>query len=122
MSDITLCCITCNTAIQEEIQHFIVPNIVSLLLIGVIVLSIIFGGTFIYRRQKPDSKLVRTLPILRGAVLLGVGIGGFIDGILFHQILQWHEMISVQLPPVTLAAKSVNMFWDGIFHSVMLAA
>ncbi|MGZ8935582.1 MAG: DUF2243 domain-containing protein, partial [Methylobacter sp.] len=23
-------------------------------------------------------------------VLLGIGMGGFIDGIILHQILQWH--------------------------------
>src|SRR5688500_5971320 len=24
----------------------------------------------------------------------GVGVGGFVDGILLHQILQWHHMVS----------------------------
>ena len=31
-----------------------------------------------------------TLP----GIILGVGLGGFVDGILLHQILQWHHMLS----------------------------
>ncbi|PMR77900.1 DUF2243 domain-containing protein [Billgrantia endophytica] len=27
-----------------------------------------------------------------GGVIPGVGMGGFVDGILLHQILQWHSM------------------------------
>lgn len=53
-------------------------------------------------------------------MILGIGVGGFIDGIVLHQILQWHEMLSNKLPPTTLVAKSVNMFWDGIFHAFTL--
>ncbi len=49
-------------------------------------------------------------------MVLGIGAGGFIDGIVLHQVLQWHEMLSNKLPPTTLVNKSVNMFWDGIFH------
>ncbi|RYE22979.1 MAG: DUF2243 domain-containing protein, partial [Sphingobacteriaceae bacterium] len=40
--------------------------------------------------------------------------------IVLHQILQWHEMLSNKIPPVTLLNKSVNMFWDGIFHAFCL--
>jgi uncharacterized membrane protein len=49
-------------------------------------------------------------------VLLGLGLGGFIDGIALHQIAQWHNMGSAVVPPVTMAAMSQNMFWDGLFH------
>ncbi|MGW5061792.1 DUF2243 domain-containing protein [Streptomyces sp. NPDC004096] len=27
-------------------------------------------------------------------IVLGVGLGGFVDGILLHQLLQWHHMLS----------------------------
>ena len=27
-------------------------------------------------------------------ILLGIGLGGFVDGIVLHQILQWHHMLS----------------------------
>lgn len=52
-----------------------------------------------------------------GGVLLGIGMGGFFDGILLHQILQWHNMLSTILPPTTLEAMATNMLWDGLFHS-----
>jgi uncharacterized membrane protein len=52
-----------------------------------------------------------------GGVLLGVGLGGFFDGILLHQILQWHNMLSSVLPPTTLEAMHTNMLWDGLFHA-----
>ena len=32
---------------------------------------------------------------LRNAgILLGLGLGGFFDGIVLHQLLQWHHMVS----------------------------
>lgn len=57
-----------------------------------------------------------------GGVLLGVGLGGFVDGILLHQILQWHNMLSTVLPPVTVEAMQTNMFWDGLFHALVWLA
>ena len=59
----------------------------------------------------------KTGPVIASATLIGIGMGGFVDGILFHQILQWHQMLSAKMPPDTLINKSINMFWDGIFHS-----
>ena len=58
----------------------------------------------------------RAGPLICAATFLGLGLGGFIDGILLHQVLQWHQMISNWLPPDTLDASKVNRFWDGIFH------
>ncbi|WNG35160.1 DUF2243 domain-containing protein [Archangium violaceum] len=55
--------------------------------------------------------------IISSGVLLGTGLGGFIDGILLHQLLQWHNMLSSRLPPTDLVAMKVNMFWDGLFHA-----
>jgi uncharacterized membrane protein len=52
-------------------------------------------------------------------VLLGVGLGGFVDGIVLHQILQWHNMLSNVLPPHTMENMRVNMLWDGVFHAVV---
>jgi uncharacterized membrane protein len=46
-----------------------------------------------------------------------VGLGGFVDGILLHQIFQAHNMLSAQLFPDTLVNEQINMFWDGIFHA-----
>lgn len=60
----------------------------------------------------------RTLEV-RGGVLLGIGLGGFFDGIVLHQILQWHHMLSDHgdFPVTTVAGLEVNTLWDGLFHS-----
>jgi uncharacterized membrane protein len=50
-------------------------------------------------------------------ILMGIGMGGFVDGIVLHQILQWHNMVSNWIPPTTMEAMRVNMLWDGIFHA-----
>lgn len=44
-------------------------------------------------------------------------MGGFVDGILFHQILQVHNMVSARRPPDTLVNLEINMVWDGLFHA-----
>jgi uncharacterized membrane protein len=52
-------------------------------------------------------------------VLLGLGVGGFFDGIVFHQLLQWHHLLSsvAAYPVTTVAGLKVNTFWDGVFHA-----
>lgn len=61
----------------------------------------------------------RSGPLMCAGVLLGAGLGGFADGILLHQILQWHHMLSSLTPPDDLVNLKVNMFWDGIFHAAV---
>jgi uncharacterized membrane protein len=60
-------------------------------------------------------------------ILLGVGLGGFVDGIVLHQVLQWHHMLTstdtdrVGLPyysPDTVPGLRMNTVWDGLFHVV----
>jgi uncharacterized membrane protein len=58
----------------------------------------------------------RQFPISAG-VLLGLGLGGFSDGIVFHQLLQWHHMLSTWHPATDVAALKLNTFADGIFHA-----
>ncbi len=48
-------------------------------------------------------------------MLIGIGMGGFVDGIVLHQIAQWHNMLSNVVPPHTMDAMRVNMTWDGLF-------
>lgn len=55
-------------------------------------------------------------------ILLGIGLGAFFDGILLHQILQWHNMLSNWYPPATMEAMSFNMVWDGFFHAAVWIA
>src|SRR5687767_7404282 len=53
-------------------------------------------------------------------LVLGLGLGGFADGIALHQIAQWHNMGSAVLPPTTMEAMQRNMAWDGWFHAATL--
>ena len=52
-------------------------------------------------------------------LLLGLGLGGFVDGIVFHQILQWHHMLTSTRgnPATTLASLQANTLADGLFHA-----
>src|SRR4051812_5186276 len=58
------------------------------------------------------------LPTRSSGLLLGLGFGGFVDGIVLHQILQWHHMLSAVegWPPTTPAGLEVNTVADGFFH------
>lgn len=56
-------------------------------------------------------------PLISAGILLGTGLGGFVDGIVLHQILQWHNMLSCSHPPTDLVAMKYNMVWDGLFHA-----
>jgi uncharacterized membrane protein len=57
-------------------------------------------------------------PLVSAGTLLGIGLGGFLDGIVFHQILQLHGMLTGRLPKDTVPNVEINMFWDGMFHAV----
>jgi uncharacterized membrane protein len=53
------------------------------------------------------------------ALLLGLGLGGFVDGIVLHQVLQWHHMLSDtgEHPTSTIAGLEANTLADGLFHA-----
>jgi uncharacterized membrane protein len=48
--------------------------------------------------------------------MYGIGLGGFVDGIVLHQLLQWHHMVSNREPTSTVAGLEVNTMADGYFH------
>ena len=50
-------------------------------------------------------------------ILFGLGLGGFFDGIVLHQVLQWHHMLSSWYPIDNLENLKLNTLWDGVFHS-----
>lgn len=62
----------------------------------------------------------RARATMRSGIVLGIGLGGFADGIALHQIAQWHNMASARTPPVTMDAMRWNMLLDGCFHAAML--
>ena len=76
------------------------------------------SGEALPRTESPPAAGRRTTrPLAAGSLLIGVGMGGFVDGILFHQILQFHNMLSAKRPPNTVVNIEINMFWDGLFHA-----
>ena len=60
----------------------------------------------------------RPVPSRAAGLLLGLGLGGFVDGIVLHQLLQWHHMVSdvPRYPVTTVAGLEVNTLADGVFH------
>jgi uncharacterized membrane protein len=67
------------------------------------------------------SSTIRRLPpsLTTPGLLLGIGMGGFIDGIVLHQILQWHQMLSTtdEWGARTVRDIEVNVMADGLFHA-----
>ncbi len=54
-------------------------------------------------------------------ILLGLGLGGFADGIVLHQVLQWHHMRTGDGAlgderMTTVAGLEANTLADGVFH------
>jgi uncharacterized membrane protein len=39
------------------------------------------------------AREAQDFPVSAG-ILLGLGLGGFFDGIIWHQVLQWHHMLT----------------------------
>jgi uncharacterized membrane protein len=52
-------------------------------------------------------------------VLLGIGLGGLLDGIVLHQIAQWHHLLTSTRgnPATTVAGLEANTLADGFFHA-----
>jgi uncharacterized membrane protein len=79
-------------------------------------------------RERQASKTVtiseRRKRLIAAGLLFGIGLGGFFDGIVFHQILQWHHMLSSEgsYPMTTVAGLETNTLWDGLFHAVTYVA
>lgn len=55
-------------------------------------------------------------PLILAGLVLGLGQGGFFDGIVFHQLLQWHHMFSSVKTDRTIAGMELNTIGDGLFH------
>ena len=69
-----------------------------------------------------DERPVHHVSIAPAGIALGIGLGGFFDGILLHQILQVHAMLSAKIPLDSMANMKINMTADGLFHAVSWGA
>jgi uncharacterized membrane protein len=93
-------------------------------LLGVIVHQIIrridraASGDDDERDRTAATRRLRAGPLVGAGLVLGTGLGGFVDGIALHQILQWHNMLSSITPPIDLVTMKYNMVWDGLFHAL----
>jgi uncharacterized membrane protein len=68
------------------------------------------------RLDKTSKSNGRGFPTAAG-IFLGLGLGGFFDGILLHQVLQWHHMLtSAGYPANNLGNLEFNVMLDGLFH------
>ncbi len=73
------------------------------------------------RSTQPQSETqsitdsIRRRLIITG-MFLGIGEAGFFDGIIFHQLLQWHHMFSSIATEATVAGLEINTIGDGLFH------
>jgi hypothetical protein len=76
---------------------------------------ILGSGAHMTNAAGPDRPALG-FPVSAG-IFIGLGLGGFFDGIVFHQLLQWHHMLSGWYPINSPENLKLNIFWDGIFHS-----
>ena len=55
---------------------------------------------------------------------MGIGLGGFLDGIVLHQILQWHHLLTDEgcCPASTVGGLEDNTLADGLFHAATWVA
>jgi uncharacterized membrane protein len=67
--------------------------------------------------HRKDIEMNRYRPLIVAGILLGLGLGGFFDGIVLHQILQWHHMVTEPYPATTLSNLELNTLGDGLFHA-----
>jgi uncharacterized membrane protein len=50
-----------------------------------------------------------------------LGLGRFFDGIVLHQVLQWHHVLTSRgYPADNFENLLVNALWDGLVHAVTL--
>lgn len=59
-----------------------------------------------------------TLPVGTPGIILGIGLGGFFDGIFLHQVFQLHHMFSSVVTVDTVPGLRMNTLGDGFFHTV----
>ena len=59
-------------------------------------------------------------PLIAAGMLLGVGLGGFGDGIALHQLLQIHSMLSAIVPPNMLMGWGLFNIVEGIIDHHIL--
>jgi uncharacterized membrane protein len=107
-------CVACDRRVHEGIFNDDFPLLLMKVMwpaVALVPLLIIY-----FRSVRRPAAGTNKTPVIIAALLIGIGLGGFIDAITLHALLQWHQMISNMVPNDTYVGKSVNMFWDGVFE------
>lgn len=58
--------------------------------------------------------------VILPAFVLGFGLSGFFDGIMLHQVLRWHHLMSL-VPGDAFRDIGTQILFDGLFHVLMYA-
>ncbi|HSP24962.1 MAG TPA: DUF2243 domain-containing protein, partial [Saliniramus sp.] len=77
------------------------------------------GGIMAHAMITDERRFARRLAF--GGVSLGFALGGFFDGIVLHQILQWHHLLSNVAPTNTIGDLRFQVLADGMFHAAHYA-
>ena len=78
---------------------------------------LVLAGMPVALLRAMDPKDQGDFPTSAG-IFFGLGLGGFFDGIVLHQVLQWHHMAtSAGYPATTLRNLEINTLFDGLFHA-----
>jgi uncharacterized membrane protein len=72
------------------------------------------------RPIRPPSE-TRIRKLLPWGATTGFGLGGALDVVMFHLILQQHHLLSGYIDPQNEGGLSANVYYDGVFLLVMLA-
>lgn len=64
---------------------------------------------------------MKSTSLFRAGIVLGLGLGGFLDGIVLHQILGWHHLVctTATCQPVSIEGLQRQIQQDGFFHLAM---
>ena len=71
-------------------------------------------------RIKDPSVTPNNRPLIIASAVTGVGLSGFFDGIVLHQILRWHHLLSL-VPGESMRRMENQILADGLFHVLMYA-
>jgi uncharacterized membrane protein len=114
-SQLALACAVCDSQLSQAVRSEITHTSFWLFSFSIFVLFLIF---FCLALLIPHfkRKFLNNHPLAAAGILIGGGVAGFLDAILFHQLLQTHALVSNYLPITAIVNVKVNMFWDGVFE------
>ena len=80
--------------------------------------SVVGAGSRGYAVGMTSRTSTHGLPSPAAGLLYGLGLGGFLDGIVLHQVLQWHHLLTSTSgnPMTTVSGLEANTLADGLFH------